>query len=113
MSPDEARCELLPSLFVDRGEYAAQRLGRRHRSTSVRDIHVFGAHRRTATDVPRIGHRPRRGVPGIDGDSQEQSARHRAHAPAVHGESPRRRTMGVTSCSFSSVTERALGIQSG
>ena len=42
--------------FADLGEYAAQRLGCRHRSTGVCDIHVCGRHRSTATDLPRMGH---------------------------------------------------------
>ena len=41
--------------FVDLDKYAAQRLGCRHRSTGVCDIHVWGRYRSTATDLPRMG----------------------------------------------------------
>jgi hypothetical protein len=46
--------------------------------TGVCDIHVCGAHRSGATDLPRMGHRPRRGIPGIPGidDNSWRPVRH-------------------------------------
>jgi uncharacterized protein YbjT (DUF2867 family) len=64
ISPEESRSEFASGpRFAGLHQYAAQCLECRSRSACVCDIDVRGSHRHTGTDVFRMGHRPRRGVP--------------------------------------------------
>ena len=65
ISPEEARRELLAVMPCVCREYAARRLGCGNRPTRVRDIHGRRDHRIAGANVPRLGHRSRRGVSGV------------------------------------------------